>query len=306
MAHGQCDLALECLTAPTPAMAKTYGQAIRCAKDWDNSIFAKNLMAAIQLARFEQIDAFSDALEEAHSKGLYLIETVPKKRYSIWSSGLDREATLHTDPDFWPGDNGMGQILNQLMFDKFGPIPTSHVPHPKVYTPRELPLDSSDSESEISDEDVVEDNDSEQDYSGAGSENEDMSTEDVGGSSQSPEVQEKPSIHDIGGNSQAQGQDQPSGSNESIVRSSDTPVSTKIDADEPSDKTMTSSKEELIMPTMTKSDSAKPASVSSKPPPSIAAKLASKAKGRGRKSRQLSATQIVGKSTSPRSPSCKR
>ncbi len=245
------------------------------------------------MARYEQIDSFSDALEEAHSNGTYLVETVPKSGYSAWSSCLDKESTLHTNPDYWPGDNGLGQILNQLMVDKFGPIPTSHIPHPKVYTPKELPTDSSDSESGESDDSDDEDNGSEQDYSGAESADVDMTTEEVGGSSQPPEVQEEPSIPSVGGNSQAQGQEQPSMSNDSIVRSEDPPASNSIDVDEPSDQTMTSSKEELIMHVVTKSDSGNPSIGGSNQPPSLAAKLASKAKHKGRKSRQLTTTKMA-------------
>ncbi len=304
MAHGQSDLALECLTAQTPAMAKTYGQGIRCAKDWDSGVFAKNLMAAIQLARFEQVDSFSEALEEAHSKGTYLIETVPKNGYSVWSSGLDRESTLHTDPDYWPGDNGMGQILNQLMVDKFGPIQCSHIPHPKVYKPKDLPFDSSDSGSDL-------DDDSDEDYSEEDSANEDTPSEsvavDVGGNSQPPVVQEGPSTPGVGGNSQAQGQEQPSGSNDDVVRSDEPPVSNNIDTDESVDQVMKSSKEEHFMSTSKDSgESVKPARVGSNQPPSFAAKLASKAKSKGRKSRQLKASHLAGRTTSPRSPSTKR
>ncbi len=48
-----------------------------------------------------------------------------------------------------------------------------------------------------------------------------------------------------------------------------------------------------------------PISGSNQHPP-LAAKLASKVKNKGRKSRQLTTTKMAGKTISPRSPSCKR
>ncbi len=120
MLNGQEKLANMCLNAPTGAKAKFLSKGIRCTKDWDNSEIGVNLMMEIQRERFEQVNSFVDAIQDAHINGQYMVEAVPNSDDHFWGSGLDKEATLHTDPDFWPGDNKMGQILNNLAVEKYG------------------------------------------------------------------------------------------------------------------------------------------------------------------------------------------
>ncbi len=117
MANGQPELALMCLEARTGADAKYIAKGIRCAKDWDTGVFAQNLMRDIQLARYEQVEATANAMHEAHRAGTYMVEAVPKNGHSIWSTTLDKEA-----PDYWPGENRMGQLLNNIVIEKLGPF----------------------------------------------------------------------------------------------------------------------------------------------------------------------------------------
>ena len=120
MIHGQTKLAQLCLDAPTAAIAKTLGQGIRCDPNWDNSERAKSLMREIQEAKFEEVVPFQESIHDAHINGTYLVEAVPKSGFSYWSSCLSHEATLHTNPEAWPGNNNMGQILNDLAIDHYG------------------------------------------------------------------------------------------------------------------------------------------------------------------------------------------
>ncbi len=120
MIHGQPKLAKLCMDAPTAAMARTLGHGIRCAPDWDNSDRAKELMRDIQESKFEEVIPFQESIHDAHINGQYLVEAVPKNGVSYWSSGLSKEATLHTNPHAWPGHNNMGQILNDLAVDRYG------------------------------------------------------------------------------------------------------------------------------------------------------------------------------------------
>ncbi len=121
MKCGQEELALLCLNANTGAKAKYLGKGIRCTKDWDESELALNIMKEIKLAQFEQVKEFRQAMEWAHSNNKYMVEAVPTRDH-FWGSGLDTESTLHTEPDHWPGKNTMGQILNQIAIEKFGPF----------------------------------------------------------------------------------------------------------------------------------------------------------------------------------------
>ena len=73
MANGQPELALMCSEARTGADAKYIAKGIKCAKDWDTSVFAQNLMRDIQLARYDQVDAVADAMQEAHMAGTYMV-----------------------------------------------------------------------------------------------------------------------------------------------------------------------------------------------------------------------------------------
>ncbi len=150
MIHGQTKLAQLCLGASTAAIAKTYGQGIRCAPDWDNSERAKQLMREIQEAKFEEVIPFQEAIHDAHINGTYLVEAVPKNGMSYWSSGLNHEATLHTEPEAWPGLNNMGQILNELAIDRYGSFWEKDTPNKKIIG---LPKSGAESESELSDTD---------------------------------------------------------------------------------------------------------------------------------------------------------
>ena len=152
MANGQPELALMCLEARTGADAKYIAKGIRCAKDWDTGVFAQNLMRDIQLARYEQVDATAHAMQEAHMAGTYMVEAVPKNGHSIWSTTLDKEATLHTAPDYWPGENRMGQLLNNIVIEKFGPFWVNGRPP----TPKDNEDNQDDSDGNTDNEDDVE------------------------------------------------------------------------------------------------------------------------------------------------------
>ncbi len=122
MIHNQPELARMCLGAKNAAICKRLGKGIRCVPDWDDSVMARELMKGIQWAKFQEVQEFQESIEDAHVQGLYLVEAVYKNGHSIWSTGLDIEATLHTDPVHWPGNNQMGQILNQLAISQYGPF----------------------------------------------------------------------------------------------------------------------------------------------------------------------------------------
>ncbi len=155
MIHGQEELATLCITAPTAAQAKAFGKGIRCVRDWDNSPLARSIMRDIQLSKFKHVEPFADRMADAHLAGQYFVEAVPKGRYSIWSTGLTKEATMNTDPEHWTGMNQMGQILSGIAIDKFGQFMAktllpSNTLIMDMYLP-ETPMDKTADESETED-----------------------------------------------------------------------------------------------------------------------------------------------------------
>ncbi len=98
MINGQPELARMCLDAKNAAICKRLGKGIRCVPDWYDSTIGRNLMRVIHWAKFQEVQEFQEAIEDAHVQGLNLVEAVYKNGHSIWSTGLDIEATIHTDP----------------------------------------------------------------------------------------------------------------------------------------------------------------------------------------------------------------
>ncbi len=120
--NGQTELATMCLEAEDAKSAKFLSHGIRCTQDWDQQPYAYNVMKSIAKAKFEQVEIAKEALKECWENRWSIVEAVPS-RDTWWGSGLNKEATIHTDPKYWPGANTMGKILTEIMFDLFGPYP---------------------------------------------------------------------------------------------------------------------------------------------------------------------------------------
>ncbi len=118
--NGQPELATLCLEAKDGGRAKSLSKSILCASDWDHGDLAYNLMKDIVRSKIHQVQAAKDKLHYAWKNGLHIVEAVPNPKDLWWGSSLDKEGTIHTKPEHWPGQNKLGQILMELADEIFG------------------------------------------------------------------------------------------------------------------------------------------------------------------------------------------
>ncbi len=123
MCNGQTELAELCLNAKDGGRAKSLSKSILCEPDWDKSDRAYTMMKDIVRSKISQVPKAKESLHNAWKSGATIVESVPNPRDKWWGSSLDHEATAHTKPDFWPGENKLGQILTELATEFFGEPP---------------------------------------------------------------------------------------------------------------------------------------------------------------------------------------
>lgn len=68
------------------------------------------IMTEIIQAKAEQVPLFADSLKK-HNNSHVFVETTYD---NFWASGLDKDATIHTNADAWPGTNKLGGILSEI------------------------------------------------------------------------------------------------------------------------------------------------------------------------------------------------
>ncbi len=119
-ANGQPELANEIFKSGFARDAKYLGKGIRCVPGWDSQDRAYDTMLDILRVKFTHVKAARDALYECWLNKWSIVHAVNANHYSIWGTSLSQEATLHTDPSMWQGDNKMGKILTDLMFEFWG------------------------------------------------------------------------------------------------------------------------------------------------------------------------------------------
>ncbi len=124
MMNGQPVLARMCHDAPNGRKAKYLSKGIMCCPDWDQDPRAYDLMKDIVKSKVEQVDATRKDLHDAWREGRVIVEAVPNPRDFWWGSSLNKEGTLNTDPEYWPGKNTLGQIYMEIAVEKWGPPPT--------------------------------------------------------------------------------------------------------------------------------------------------------------------------------------
>ncbi len=121
--NGQEKLAEDCRDAPNAREAKYLGKGIRCTSDWDHQQLAYNEMKNICRAKYEKEGRPREALKTCWENGLEIVEAVPKNDSSYWGTGLSKEATLHTEREYWNGQNMLGKVLTELAVEFWGEYP---------------------------------------------------------------------------------------------------------------------------------------------------------------------------------------
>ncbi|XP_052696265.1 uncharacterized protein LOC128174880 [Crassostrea angulata] len=93
--------------------AKRIGHNIRDPQDWQSEKEA--VMEEIVNAKVDQIPEINTKLETFNNDTMYSEGTFDME----WGTGLDVDATLHTDPKKWPYENKLGKIYQKIAY-KFG------------------------------------------------------------------------------------------------------------------------------------------------------------------------------------------
>ncbi len=119
MANGQDVLAMECLSADTGKEAKALSKNIRCVRDWDSDPRCYEIMKGILRSKAQGVAKVRECLRSAWEKGQIIVEAVPNNRDTVWGSSMDKEATIHTLPHYWPGRNALGKIWFEIAEELF-------------------------------------------------------------------------------------------------------------------------------------------------------------------------------------------
>nr|XP_022294760.1 uncharacterized protein LOC111104884 [Crassostrea virginica] len=84
------------------------GHKITDPQDWSKE--KEIVMEEIVSAKAEQIPEVKIKLENSNNRTIFAEGTYDM----FWGTGLDIEATLHTDRRIWPGENRLGKIYKKL------------------------------------------------------------------------------------------------------------------------------------------------------------------------------------------------
>ncbi len=124
---------------------------LRCTIDWDNQVYAKNMMYSICMDKFTQVKECNQAMHMAQLDEHRLVEAVPKGNWSTWGTGLSKSAIVNIKEDGWQGNDQLGTILTQIMHEIFDepddwsiPRRSSSMGHTPPGTPPPEPSDFSD------------------------------------------------------------------------------------------------------------------------------------------------------------------
>ena len=105
---GNMEAAEKVRSAKTALDAKRIGATVRDPQDWATEKL--EVMEEIVSSKAEQVPEFRSKLESVGSNAVFAEATLD----AHWGTGLDVNATLHTDPSKWPGKNELGKIVKKV------------------------------------------------------------------------------------------------------------------------------------------------------------------------------------------------
>jgi ribA/ribD-fused uncharacterized protein len=104
---GNLEIADKIRNANTALEAKRFGNTVKEATEWDTQKL--EVMEEIISEKAEQVKPFREQLEKSDNNTIFAEATVD----AYWGTGLDSNATEHTDPNKWPGTNKLGLIVRK-------------------------------------------------------------------------------------------------------------------------------------------------------------------------------------------------
>ena len=105
---GNMEAAEKVRSAKTALDAKRIGATVRDPQDWATEKL--EVMEEIVNSKAEQVPEFRSKLESVGSNAVFAEATLD----AHWGTGLDVNATLHTDHSKWPGKNELGKIVKKV------------------------------------------------------------------------------------------------------------------------------------------------------------------------------------------------
>lgn len=105
---GDLEAAKKVREAGTALDAKRIGHTVKDPQGWHKE--KETVMEEIVSAKVEQIPEVKAKLENSNSSTIFAEGTFDMQ----WGTGLDVDATLHTDHKKWPGENKLGKIYQRI------------------------------------------------------------------------------------------------------------------------------------------------------------------------------------------------
>lgn len=128
---GSLDVAEKIRNAKYALEAKRFGSTVKDPNDWDTQKL--EVMEEIVSEKAEQVKAFRERIEKCENNSIFAEAT----HDAFWGTGLDPEATEHTDPNKWPGSNKLGQIVKKVAQKYKRRLRSVSVPRRGQHTPED-------------------------------------------------------------------------------------------------------------------------------------------------------------------------
>lgn len=128
---GSLDVAEKIRNAKSALEAKRFGSTVKDPNDWDTQKL--EVMEEIVSEKAEQVKAFRERIEKCENNTIFAEAT----HDAFWGTGLDPEATEHTDPNKWPGSNKLEQIVKKVAHKYKRRLRSVSIPRRGQHTPED-------------------------------------------------------------------------------------------------------------------------------------------------------------------------
>lgn len=119
---GNTDAAQKVRDAETALDAKRIGNSVRDPQGWNDD--KETVMEEIVTAKADQIAEVRAVLEKLDGNTIFAEGTFDM----FWGTGLDKEATLYTKNNKWPGKNKLGLLYQKLASRHIRKLRSSSLP----------------------------------------------------------------------------------------------------------------------------------------------------------------------------------
>lgn len=108
MRCGDLEAANTIKEADTALSALRFGKKVKVNQQWEST--KVEIMQDILENKCVQVPMFQEKLRTSKQSTIFVEATFNDE----WGSGLDRQGTLNTKPEHWPGSNKLGLLLKKI------------------------------------------------------------------------------------------------------------------------------------------------------------------------------------------------